>query len=56
MRPTTFSETVGDVEGETLVKKVASTLVEMEAKTIGSTLRDVEAEALVDTTAYHKEA
>ena len=47
---------MGYVEGETLVKKVAATLVEMEAKSISGTLRDVEAEALVDTTAYHKEA
>ena len=53
MRPTTFWETVGDVEAETLVKKLAPTLVQMEAKTIGGTLRDVGDEALVNTMHYN---
>ena len=41
MRATTFWETVGDVQGKTLVKKLAPTLVQMEKKTIAGTLRDV---------------
>ena len=53
MRPTTFWETVGDVEAETLVKKLAPTLVQMEARTIGGKLRDVGDEALVNTMHYN---
>ena len=53
MRPTTFWETVGDVEAETLVKNLAPTLVQMEAKTIGGTLRNVGDEPLVNTMHYN---
>ena len=53
MRATTFWETVGDVQAETLVKKVAPTLVQMDYKTIGGTLRDVGDEALVNTMHYN---
>ena len=40
---------MGDVQGKTLVKKLAPTLVQMEGKTIGGTLRDVGDEGLVNT-------
>ena len=41
------------MEAETLVKKLAATLVQMEAKTIGGTLRDVGDEVLVNTMHYN---
>ena len=41
------------MEAEKLVKKLAATLVQMEAKTIGGTLRDVGDEVLVNTMHYN---
>ena len=49
MRPTSFYETVGDLEGEALVITMHHSLAEVEAEKGGHTLRNVETEALTNT-------
>ena len=46
----TVSDTVGHVDADTHVNKLAITIENMQAKTIGGRLRDVEGEALLDRT------
>lgn len=48
----TVSDPLGHKETDSLVNKFSTTLLKMEAKTIGGSLCDVEGEALVDNTAY----
>ena len=49
MRRNSFSETVGDVEGETLENTLHHGLAEVEAAKPDDTLRNMEGEALGDT-------
>ena len=49
MRRNSFSETVGDVEGETLENTLHHGLAEVEAAKPDDTLRNMEGEALADT-------
>ena len=51
MRPTTFCETVGDVEVVALLKTMHYSLAEMKAETPVCTLPDVDAKALANTMA-----
>ena len=49
MRPTTFCETVGDVEAVVLLKTMHYSLAEIKTETHVCTLPDVDAKALANT-------